>query len=113
MFEEIKHIDREKVARDTKNMAAKIINAKGATSFGIGGVTASICKSILFDQRNIRPISHYQEDLKVCLSKTVVLGRRGVVRTVKMPLNEEEEDALKNSAKELRAIIDDAEKNSH
>lgn len=35
---------------------------------GIGGVAASICKSILFDERNVRPISHYREELECCLS---------------------------------------------
>ena len=83
---------------------------KGATAYGIGGVTASICKSILFDQCNIRPISNYQDDMKVCLSMPVVIGRKGIVRQIPLKLNEGEKKELEQSAKSLREIIDDVEK---
>lgn len=83
---------------------------KGSTAYGIGGVAASICKSILFDQRNIRPISHYQDDLKVCLSMPAVLGRKGVVRTIPVPLSGEEKKEVQKSADSLKEVIQDAEK---
>lgn len=83
---------------------------KGATAYGIGGVTASICKSILFDQCSIRPLSHYQDDSKVCLSMPVVIGRKGIVRQIPLKLNESEQKELQQSAKSLRDIIDDVEK---
>ena len=105
-------IDRDAIAKDTKQKAAAIMESKGATAFGIGGVAASICKSVLFDERNVRPISHYQEDLKCCLSMPVALGRKGVVRQIPIPLSEEESQAVKKSAKSLVEIIKDAEKNS-
>ncbi|RVX73102.1 hypothetical protein B0A52_02228 [Exophiala mesophila] len=101
-------LDRKEIAAETKDKAAKIIEAKGATAYGIGALTASICKSILFDQRIVRPISHWNEELGCCLSLPVVLGRKGVVRTLKIPLNEEEQKLLRNSAKTLRALIDEA-----
>lgn len=93
---------------ETKDKAAKIIEAKGATAYGIGALTASICKSILFDQRNVRPISHWIEDMGCCLSLPVVLGRRGVVRALNMPLNEEERKLLAHSADTLRKLIGEA-----
>jgi L-lactate dehydrogenase len=99
-------IDKEAVAEETKNKATSIIENKGATNYGIGGVAASICKSILADERNIRPVSHYQDDLDVCLSLPAVLGRKGVVRTVKMPLSEEERGKLEGSGKALREVIE-------
>jgi len=104
-------IDREKIADETKSKAAAIMEAKGATAYGIGGVAASICKSILFDQRNILPVSHYQEDLGVCLSMPAVLGRKGIVRTIPMPLNDKEKEAVKKSAESLKEVIQEAEKN--
>lgn len=86
------------------------MESKGSTAFGIGGVTSSICKSILFDQRNIRPISHYQEDLEVCLSMPVVLGREGVVKSIPLKLSGEEREEVVKSAESLREVIGDAEK---
>lgn len=98
-------LDKDSIAEETKNKATSIIENKGATNYGIGGVAASICKSILFDQRNIRPVSHFQEDLNVCLSVPAVLGRKGIVRTVPMPLSEQEQGQLKKSAKALEKVI--------
>jgi L-lactate dehydrogenase len=100
-------LDKNAIAEETKNKATNIINNKGVTNYGIGAVAASICKSILFDQRNIRPVSHWQEKLGVCLSLPTVLGRAGVVRTVECPLNEEEEAKLEESAKALREMVNE------
>ncbi|KAF1939257.1 L-lactate dehydrogenase A [Clathrospora elynae] len=99
-------LDKEAVAEETRNKASIIIENKGATNYGIGGVAASICKSILTDQRNVRPVSHYQKGLDVCLSIPAVLGRRGIVRTVDVPLSDEEKGLLGKSAKALRDVID-------
>ncbi len=102
-------LDLKAIALQTKNKAAAIIEAKGATAYGIGALSASICKSILFDQRNVRPISHWIEDFGCCLSLPVVLGRRGIVRALNMPLNEEEKDLLAKSAATLKKLITEAE----
>ncbi|KAG9225384.1 hypothetical protein CCMSSC00406_0006229 [Pleurotus cornucopiae] len=103
-------LDRKAIAKETREKAGKIIQAKGATAYGIGALTGSICKSILFDQRNVRPISHWIEEMECCLSLPVVLGRKGVLRTLRMPLNEEEQASLAESASALRGFISDAEK---
>lgn len=101
-------IDRKAIAIETKDKAAKIIEAKGATAYGIGALSASICKSILFDQRNVRPISHWVDELGCCLSLPVVLGRRGIVRSFNMPLSQEESDLLTKSASTLKEFIAEA-----
>ncbi|KAF2418409.1 L-lactate dehydrogenase A [Tothia fuscella] len=104
--------DRRELAESVKSTAQKIIEAKGATSYGIGSVVASICSSILFDKHNVRPISHWQQDHDCCLSLPVVLGRKGVVRNLPLPLDDEETKLLHESAKDLREVIDGARKNS-
>lgn len=58
----------------------------------------------------MRPVSIYDEELKVCLSKPVVLGRKGVEEVLELPLNEEEKGALRKSAGSLREVIEEAEK---
>lgn len=103
-------LDKSAIAESTKNKATEIINNKGVTNYGIGGVAASLCKSILFDQRNIRPVSHWQEGLKVCLSVPAVIGRKGVVRSADMPLSEEEKGYLEKSASTLKEVIKEGEK---
>lgn len=112
VFPATRSLDREAMATETKQKASALIESKGSTEFGIGSVTASICRSILFDQKVVRPVSIYVDELKVCLSKTVVLGRKGVEEIVELPLSDEESGALESSAKQLREVIEEAEKQS-
>ena len=58
----------------------------------------------------MRPVSTYHEELKCCLSLPVVLGREGVVRTIPLQLDEEEQKLLQKSAEAMRNFIKDAEK---
>ncbi|KAK5089051.1 hypothetical protein LTR05_003275 [Lithohypha guttulata] len=103
-------IDKKSISEETKKKAAAIMEAKGATAYGIGGVAASLCKSILFDQRNVRPVSHWQEELGVCLSMPAVIGRKGIVRTLPMDLSDQEKRELETSAKSLKEVVQEAEK---
>jgi len=105
-FPQIHDLNRERVTEYVKNKAYRIIEAKGATYFGIGAVAASICEIILFDRREVCPISHYIPELNVCLSLPAIVGYKGVIQTLKPPLNEEEDEKLKKSAKYMREIID-------
>lgn len=104
-------IDKEAIATETKKKAAAIMESKGATNYGIGGVAASLCKSVLFDQRNVRPVSHWLEEYGCCLSMPAVIGREGIVRTLRMPLAEGEKKAVEGSAESLKKVIEEAEAN--
>ncbi|KAI2480662.1 L-lactate/malate dehydrogenase [Pyrenophora tritici-repentis] len=106
MPSDTKGIDKEAIEEETRNKASSIIQNKGATNYGIGGVAASICKSVLFDEKIIRPVSCWQAGLGVCLSVPVVLGRKGVVRVLDVKLNDEEKAKLEKSAKALREVIE-------
>jgi L-lactate dehydrogenase len=103
-------IDRKAIAKETKDKAASISESKGATAYGVGSVTASVCKSLLFDQRNVRTVSHYNEEYGCCLSMPAVLGREGIVRTLHVPLSQQEKKDVDASAKEMLKIMGDAEK---
>jgi L-lactate dehydrogenase len=98
-------IDREGMERETRSKAGAIIESKGATNYGIGGVVARLCRSILFDEREVVCVSSWQEELGVCLSLPVVLGREGVVRGVEMGLSKEEKEKLGKSAEAIKEVI--------
>jgi L-lactate dehydrogenase len=102
-------IDRQAVADDTKQKATYIIDNKGVTAYGIGSVAASICKAILFDERIVQPVSSYQEDIGVCLSKVSVLARTGIARVIELPLSDQEKKNLQSSARFLNQVIDETE----
>jgi L-lactate dehydrogenase len=97
--------NRTELAEECKHEAQRIIKAKGAIAFGIGSIVASICASILFDKRDVRPVSHYQPNLGCCLSLPAVLGREGVMETVSLPLNAEEKAQLAKSGTIVKEAV--------
>ncbi|PVH97169.1 l-lactate dehydrogenase-like protein [Periconia macrospinosa] len=98
------------IASHTRGAAGAIIKAKGCTNYGIGSVAASLCKYILFDSHTVRPLSFYQPDLDVCLSMPAVIGRKGIIRPIHVELDQGEKEALERCARDLRDVIEKAEK---
>lgn len=102
--------DQEEIYGNTKNAAYQIISKKGATFYAIALSLARICEAILGDQKSILPVSVYLEDYKgindVCLGIPSIVGRNGVEEILDIPLNEEEEEKLMVSAKQLKSFID-------
>ncbi|KAF2644177.1 l-lactate dehydrogenase-like protein [Massarina eburnea CBS 473.64] len=100
---------KAEIASHTRGAAGAIIAAKGCTSFGIGSVAASICKYIIFDSHTVRPLSFFQPELGCCLSMPAVIGRKGIVRAMRIELDEEERGFLVSCAENLRGVIRGAE----
>jgi L-lactate dehydrogenase len=99
------NFNRTKLAEECKHEGQRIVEAKGAIAFGIGSIVSSICSSILFDKRDVRPISHFQSDLGCCLSLPVVLGRDGIIKAIPLPLSSEEKAKLVESGKIVRETV--------
>lgn len=99
-------INRADLSSECKQRSQIIVRAKGATPFGIGSIVSSICSSIVFDKRTVYPISHFQPSFHCCFSMPVVLGRKGIVSTVRMPLNSDEVVQIDDSAIALKMMID-------
>lgn len=100
-------VDRAALAEECKHRSQEIVRAKGATPFGMGAIVASICLSVLHDRRNVRPVSHFQPDFGCCLSLPAVLGRGGIVKTIRMPLAEKEQAAVAESAGRVKKELGD------
>jgi len=100
-------LNRVHLAEECKHEAQHIVKAKGSIAFGIGSIVAGICSSILFNKRDVRPVSHFQPDLGCCLSLPVVLGRKGIVHTVHLPLTTGEKAKLQESGDAVKEIVQD------
>jgi L-lactate dehydrogenase len=98
--------ERDEIATATRQKAENIIKVKGFTSYGVAAATARICESIIFDQRQVLTLSHWQEDFGCCLSVPTVLGRGGVVSTVPLRINELERGLLQKSADSLQKAME-------
>ena len=109
-FEHTKAMER--IAEEVKNSAYEIIEKKGATYYGIAMSVKRICEAIVRDEKSILPISSIQHNnygiSDVALSMPAIVGREGVECTVPYELSKKEVEALQESAKTLKEVIDDA-----
>lgn len=109
-FEHVKAMER--IAEEVKNSAYEIIEKKGATYYGIAMSVKRICEAIVRDEKSILPISSIQHNnygiSDVALSMPAIVGREGVECTVPYELSKKEVEALQESAKTLREVIDDS-----
>jgi L-lactate dehydrogenase len=94
------------LAQQTKQEAYTIIEKKCATYYGIAACATDICEAIIFDQKRIMPLSNFIPELEVCLSLPVVIGAQGIERNIPLNLDENETACLKNSAEQVKKIID-------
>ncbi len=99
-------LTRDELVGECRRRGESVVRQKGASPFGMGAVIASLCASILLDKRNVRPVSHFQREFGCCFSSLVVLGRKGIVKKIGMPLDKEEEARIAESAREVKAHLD-------
>jgi L-lactate dehydrogenase len=100
---------REIIDDAVRNAAARIINGKGATWYGIGAGISRIAQAICDDEHAVISCSSPTDDVlgveDVTLSLPRVVSAHGIEETVHPPLDGLEQKALRNSAEILRTAI--------
>ncbi len=86
-----------------KQIAYEIIDAKGAAVFGIAATVARLCEMILYNTRQIVPVSWYHEEFGVCMSLPMLLTEKGIEKTTQFAFTKKELEELEKSAEILRA----------
>ena len=98
-----------KIASETRTAGGDIIEAKGATYYGIGAALVRITRAILRDERAILTVSsRVPESMKlgeVSLSLPSIVDRRGITRVLPVALDRSERNALEASAEVVRKQI--------
>lgn len=105
----IEEAHRREIYEETRTAAYQIIEKKGATYYAIALALARICDAILHDQRSVLPVSSYLDGYHaitgVCLGVPTVVGRKGVVELVPLPLTDAEQSTLRQSADKLKSFL--------
>ena len=99
-------IDKESITKDIRNSAYHIIEAKGATNYGVSLAVQRIVEAIIRDENSVLTVStllngEYGLD-DVCLSVPCIINRKGIKSIVETTLDQSEEKALKKSAEIIR-----------
>lgn len=99
--ERLEEFDINSVSEITKMIAYRIVNAKGATTFGIAATTVQIIKAVLRDENKVMPVSamlngEYGEE-GIYVGVPAVLNNQGVKELVEYHLSDTEMIELKKS----------------
>lgn len=101
--------DRQGIEEGVRRAAYRIIAGKRATYYGIGSALARITQVILGDQRAIlsvcTPLAEIAGVREVTLSIPHLVGGRGILGSLPVPLNAEEQAGLTASATLIREVI--------
>jgi L-lactate dehydrogenase len=101
--------DRRRIDEGVRRAAYRIIAGKKATYYGIGSALARIVQAILGDQRAIlsvcAPLAEAAGVADVTLSVPRLVGGAGILGTLAVPLDAEEQAQLQASARVVRDAI--------
>ncbi len=105
----------DKIEDNVRNKAYEIINKKGATFYGVAAALARISKAILRDEDTVLPVSAYMDGQyginDVYIGTPAVVCADGIKQVIEVPLNEEEQTKMTESAKTLKKVLNDGLKN--
>lgn len=98
---------KDRIAKDVVNSAYQIIEGKGATNYAIGLAANAIAGSVLKDEARVMPISTLLTDwhgiTDVCMAVPTVVRRSGAGRLLQPPVSDQEMEALRASADQIRS----------
>ena len=103
--------DMSEIQEEVKTAAYKIINAKGATYYGIGMCLVRITNALLGDENTVMVVSTYDEANDVYIGLPSVINKFGADRKINVELNEQETEKLLNSINVLKEAIRELNEN--
>jgi len=99
---------RDEIAREVVESAYRIIEGKGATNYAVALAGSRIIEAILNDERRVLPVSSLLDDFygisDVCLSVPTIVGARGIMDRLAVPMSVDELAGLRRSADALRSV---------
>jgi malate dehydrogenase len=97
------------LVQDTKQVAAKVIELKGATIHAPGNAISTIIESVLQDKKNIIPVATPLDGeygfSDITIGVPAVIGKNGVEKIIELELDNEEKASLLKSADSVKSAI--------
>ena len=101
---------RHRIDDGVRRAAYRIIEGKGATYYGIGAGISRLVRAIRNDERGVYTVSAPCRDLpefsSISLSLPRILGREGIIATLRPSLAPDEQAAMQNSAQVIAAAAE-------
>ena len=102
--------DKMAIDAQVRKSADQIIKGKGATYYGVGSAIAKIVSVVLGDQRAILTVTGHHTEIgdveDVTLSLPFLVGGEGILNVMKIPLEENENEQLFQSARVIKKALE-------
>jgi len=99
----------DELVQQTKQVAAKVIELKGATIHAPGNAISAMVESVVRDRKQVIPVSTYLDGeyghSDVTLGVPAVIGRRGIEKIIELDLNTEEKHAFDMGIQSVKSAI--------
>jgi malate dehydrogenase len=99
----------DELVQNTKQVAAKVIELKGATVHAPGNGISAIVESVVKDRKQIIPVATYLDGeygySDVTIGVPAVIGKNGVEKIIELELDDEEKEVFDAGVKSIKDAI--------
>ncbi|MDH3384697.1 MAG: malate dehydrogenase [Nitrosopumilus sp.] len=99
----------DEIVQNTKQVAAKVIELKGATVHAPGNAISAIIESVVRDRKQVIPVATYLDGeyghSDVTIGVPAIIGKKGVEKIIELDLNDEEKQAFDLGVKNVKEAI--------
>ena len=103
----------EELVQNTKQVAAKVIELKGATVHAPGNAISAIVESVVRDRKQVIPVATYLDGeyghSDVTIGVPAIIGKNGVEKIIELDLNEEEKMVFEKAVGSVKNAISTVE----
>jgi len=99
----------DELVLNTKQVAAKVIELKGATVHAPGNAISAIVESVVRDRKQVIPVATYLNGeyghSDVTIGVPAIIGKKGVEKIIELDLNDEEKQAFNKGVENVKGAI--------
>ena len=99
----------DEIVQNTKQVAAKVIELKGATVHAPGNAISAIIESVVRDRKQVIPVATYLDGeyghSDVTIGVPAIIGKNGVEKIIELDLNDEEKQSFDSGIKNVKEAI--------
>ena len=99
----------DELVQNTKQVAAKVIELKGATVHAPGNAISAMIESVVRDRKQVMPVATYLDGeyghSDVTIGVPAVIGKKGVEKIIELDLNAEERQLFDAGVQSVKSAI--------
>ncbi|ABX12234.1 malate dehydrogenase [Nitrosopumilus maritimus] len=103
----------EELVQNTKQVAAKVIELKGATVHAPGNAISAIVEAVVRDRKQVIPVATYldgeYDHSDVTIGVPAVIGKNGVEKIIELDLNDEEKQVFNKAVENVKGALSGVE----